>query len=485
MPYFLRVIGNAMLRKIGYVVMGLVLAACFAFFGIGKASAQVSPTAACEDLSQGSSGDTYAPICPSQGQAAIWAKKAAQAHQDSYLPTAWATVSETTTVIGCGYMVAGVSHCMLQYNRRTTGLHESWVRAYPESNSCATRPNLTAGYVRGSASTTVCSEGCQYTAQGTAVVRIDFGGLGEGWTQSVAGFASTGQLCNSESKLEPTDKDECVPIAGQTVCKRADGKLCYSLSSSRRNCWGQAETGQKTDGEKVQVRNLGNQPQPPNLNQATNPTGETPITTTVTNNTTTTTTTTSNHNTVNGSPAGSTNQGEGTTPTGTGDGTGGGDQAPTCGVTGKPDCPPDSHSTGGDDCASPPVSTGDELQVQMIKQAWLNRCAFQHDGDAQAAQFESDLITTLSAGDEAPPGGDQQKENPTEGFKYIQDGNMFTDQLDASGFLGGGACPTVNAVSVGAVALPFDLGPMCNLLRVVGGFVLAIGYLIAFRILAS
>jgi hypothetical protein len=57
--------------------------------------------------------------------------------------------------------------------------------------------------------------------------------------------------------------------------------------------------------------------------------------------------------------------------------------------------------------------------------------------------------------------------------------------LDSSGFLGGGSCPTFPTPSVAGHAINIDFTPICGILANFGHMILALGYMLAFRIIAG
>lgn len=158
------------------------------------------------------------------------------------------------------------------------------------------------------------------------------------------------------------DRQECVPIAGQTACVKPDGKICASASTGKQFCWAPGETGFKSDQGVGQVRGPG----------ATTPTlpppppGETyndvkpPITTTTsTPGTTTIVTTTVTGTTTNGTNPGTRNDGEPSDGSGLGEEEGQGNSA-----------------SGGEGCAAPPVCGPDAAAAdcQLLVQTWRTRC---------------------------------------------------------------------------------------------------------------
>ncbi len=328
----------------------------------------------------------------------------------------------------------------------------------------------------------------------------------------------TGDRCPAGTPPKPKEdekpKTECTPAAnGQTYCIMSNGNSCATSSAGRMICWRPNETGSKTDGPNTQTNTNGNEsPNPP---QGSEHTSTQHITTTTTTNTTYTTI--NNYTTTSGAPAGSTNQG---VPT---DGNG----KPTTGSgsdDGDDDGEDDTSASGGGDCESPPITSGDPIMGMVVTQTWATRCAVEAGNVAKVTGDVGDCKSPFSvegtnanavklramraqicgpdsvanAGDSfdvqstdaanAADGDEPTDEEPEDPFvdsKIERDGNWLLDKLDATGFLGGGSCPADRTIAVGAGSIQLSLGPICTMLSAISGLVLALAYLIAFRIMAS
>lgn len=187
-------------------------------------------------------------------------------------------------------------------------------------------------------------------------------------------FEYTGAACSAgqpkpitpEQAKEPPQQ-KCSQQGSFKFCIKPNGEHCYSGSAGRQNCWKPGETGEKTDGPLLQKRNAGPTEIPPNLNLAN---GDTLVKngdaltkastfTSSSGSVTTITTTTTNYNTVSGTNAGPTNQGE----SASGDGSG------QEGKEGE-----ENGLTGGTSCDAQPVATGDPILGSIALQTWKTRC---------------------------------------------------------------------------------------------------------------
>ena len=297
----------------------------------------------------------------------------------------------------------------------------------------------------------------------------------------------TGAACAATPEKAPDTEPECTEVAGQSVCKRPDGKMCQQASTGKYICWNPGETGEKTDGPVKQKRNAGNEPIPPSLSlpngdslvQSGNPV--TTTTSTVTNNSTTNniTTTTTNYTTQNGTNAsGGGNGGDsGQDPDGEGEG--------------EEDDEDGETASGGGSCAAPPVcSKPDSIECIQLQVDWQHAC----DAEQQyGAGFWSGLFGSMTSSDDASGDGTTQ---PGAAAVLGVDGQgdlanhrevkmIDGADLDDSGFLGGGSCPQFPAAMAGPVTLPIDFTKICDLLGNVGQIVLAVAYFVAIRIIAT
>ena len=445
-----RVFAHAIVRRLA----ALLVLAVLAYFGMGNASAH---TIRCQDAAQISARncDEGSAFADSKSDAVATEHCKVRFPNVSHFPNPTGVVTASQHYAGGLYYVSDIQ-C-----RASDGGTFNTNELHYYAKGCSTRTDLTGGHIRGSNATHVCHDGCRYDATNTGKVTIDLNGTGEGWMQSTDGFKPTGQTCAPKTEL-PSNEEDCIPIEGQTVCKLPDGQLCYSLSSSRRNCWTPSETGQKTDGEKVQVRNQGSTPIPPNIGQPTQPTGETPITTTTTTtppsggNPSVTVITTGNHATVSGGPAGSSNEGQSTTPDGKG----------TTGSTGG--------TTGG-------TGTGTDLTATNAKLGEIK-------GDTgNILDKLGDLVDgfTGEGGEDIPGPGDG--ENP-EDLDVIEEGTVDASALDMSGFAGGScvAMPSVaGPLGQAFTAAANGFGGWCNFIAVIRALFITLATITGVYILAG
>lgn len=209
--------------------------------------------------------------------------------------------------------------------------------------ACLAKPAFASqGTLNLTASDSRCSAGCQFQYQGMrqsltvrtgATIAIGYGGS----------FKPTGSACGAGDPAPGAGDTSppsqlCTPAgSGQTYCVKADGQHCATASTGRQICWRPGETGEKTDGDTLQVRNAGASPVTPTT---TPPPGDafvskgSPVTTDTGVSGVTITTTTQNYGTTSGTNAGgaASDQGEnadgtsGQSPGGQGDsGSGDGD----------------------------------------------------------------------------------------------------------------------------------------------------------------
>lgn len=157
-----------------------------------------------------------------------------------------------------------------------------------------------------------CSGGCQfaYVGQRQSLTTRTGQAISVGYGGS---FKPNGQPCASGDPASGSGDtsppvQQCVPAgSGQTYCVKSNGEHCATASTGRQICWRPGETGEKTDGDTLQVRNAGDSPAPPATQP---PPGETlsahgdPITADTSVSGVTITTTTQNYQTQNGTNAG-------------------------------------------------------------------------------------------------------------------------------------------------------------------------------------
>lgn len=402
----------------------------------------------------------------------------------------------------------------LDRNPSTPPNYGYWTISNAGTSMCKSGYSFSRGDVLETRGSSVCGTGAalgQCTAMSSQVRAV--------WSYN-------GEKCSSQPNQPPPPADDdvsCTPAtANQTYCILPNGENCYTASSGRMICWKPNEFGSKTDGPVTQTNNNGNQsPNPPPGSSHTST-----VTTTTTTNSNSSNTTTITYSTNSGAPAGSSNQGTSTGSDGkpTGGGSGSGSGSGTGGDGGDGDDDDDNTAGGGGNCDSPPITSGDAILGMVATQTWATRCAVE---EGNAAKFVGDIgnckasfsvegtnanavklramreqicgpgsvadagdafdaqasqATEYGDGDEPP---DDEPKDPLEGRKVERDGNWFVNQLDNAGFLGGGSCPADKTFSVGGRAFPLSMEPLCQLLGAISGLIVAVAYLIAFRIMAS
>ncbi|HZX76821.1 hypothetical protein [Lysobacter sp.] len=299
----------------------------------------------------------------------------------------------------------------------------------------------------------------------------------------------TGAACATSPTKPPNDPSpECAQAGTLTMCVRPDGNHCASASTGRQVCWQPGETGEKNDGPVKQVRQAGTEHTPPNVQL---PNGDTltqtggPVVTQQTGGlpgkpTQNITTNITNYTTNNGTNAGPGNDGQNSDGSDDGEGEEGDDK----------DGP---KLTGGTDCNVPPVC--DVVDDAMCKSGIIT-WKFQCDGAAEAGSAQAEAQTAVDLlnatwDEEAQQFSDGAVQRYNEMRSTLAseaisvDSNDGFDALDASGFLGGGQCPQLPSLSVGAANINFDFAPICALFGNLGLLVEALAYFVALRILTA
>ena len=312
-----------------YALALLVLLAlqCAPGVGIGEAKAQ---TFACN--SSGSSN--VQPGCESREQAYAECRAAADAYPSE-------VVSCTVYGSPSGYQCYGTSFhactpAAYRYFPFPTAnggcpVGSSWDEASKtcfSADECLAKPNLEGQtYIGTAPADHLAFEGCEFEPTGGSIIEVCLPGAGEGGADvciSASTWAPTGNPASpTDAAPQPmTNNQACTPAGDNlTFCRKANGDHCASASTGRQICWKPGETGEKTDGNVLQVRNAGGTPTTPTT---TPPPGETfqqgdSVTTNTTVNNTSNVTTITNYTTSNGTNAG----GSGDTDSGeAGDGTG-------------------------------------------------------------------------------------------------------------------------------------------------------------------
>lgn len=212
-----------------------------------------------------------------------------------------------------------------------------------------------------------CINGCRWSMTTTPRVTTSLNGV---LVQALGIYKPTGDsnTCSgtptpSVAPAADTPNPKCRTYdTGQQFCKYADGHECFTATTGRQICWGQGQTGNKTDGPVNQQRVAGGSastPPPPPAGDTLAQAGTSGTSTTTSNPGTTVTTTTTNYITVNGTDAGSSNQGQasGSTPTDT-----------TSSTTSA------SSATGGNCSASYTCSSSNGVECAILEEARKTAC---------------------------------------------------------------------------------------------------------------
>lgn len=344
------------------------------------------------------------------------------------------------------------------------------------SSACLARNadlGANGGLPRPSLVTERCVAGCKFAmnTSGPDFSRTENQALSGGATATLfrGVMEYTGDPCSAgidpEAIEEPKKplKQECVPVGDQTVCRKPDGRECYTAGTTGNQiCWAPGETGDKTDGPVLQKRQPG-QPTPPNPvdlpngDTATKSGDSITTNTTVINNggnSTSITTTTTNYNTNSGANAGDKNDGE------KADGTGE-----------KPSEGNDETGAPSYDCSSPPAcSSTDSIGCAMLKQTWSNHCKVFAD---YAGADPTDLSGEMGVD---------------------ADGDLFSDEpgpddvfgtLPSGGWAGRGSCPIDFSFVVSGKTFNLSQSQLCSLLDALAALVLVAAGVTAGRILGG
>lgn len=363
-----------------------------------------------------------------------------------------------------------------------------------------------------------CISGCMFKLQsGTGGCTV-LGGAGDGAMHCNGVFqweaASDGLPCTA-SPSQPDDtapedvEESCSTRDGGQIkfCKKNDGRECFSANGGAMICWGEGETGQRTNGDNAQTRGPGAEaptptpPAPPETFDPTKTTGPETTTTTTTNpdgSTRTTVTTVINNTTTNGTNAPGT---PGSTPPQSG---------------GDPDGDEEGNSaTGGGDCDTPPIVTGDAVLGMVATQAWATRCAveagntaavtgdvgdckspFSVEGDhANAQQLRALRAKICSDEDRVEADVSHMKDVAASADSDISDmeDEFGTDvfgegsgvgSISTGRFGGGGGCPALS-VSVPGVGTWTPPAAFCDVIAALRLLFLAVSTIWALRIVGS
>lgn len=331
------------------------------------------------------------------------------------------------------------------------------------SAACLAKPPLSqAGTFNLSVSSDRCDAGCKFSYRGQSEqmtiadgtpIKIGFGGT---FKPTGAACASGDPVADASDKAPPDQS--CAPAPdGQTFCVKKDGRQCYSATTGRQICWRPGETGEKTDGEVLQVRVAGGTAGPATMQAPYGAMFE-PAASGVKimaeygwfrdegpASDVTVTTTTQNHTASNGVNAGGSSPDAGENSDGTsGTSTGGaGDSGTGTGAGGS--------ASGGEACATPPVCSGDPVGCAVLAQQFAARCEAATGRDVTGADLTlgdgpADSTGLWSAGE----GGD----------------------LDMTGFLTGRTCPLAPTFTIYGMTRTIDTEGMCDLGEIIAALVL-------------
>lgn len=129
----------------------------------------------------------------------------------------------------------------------------------------------------------------------------------------------------------------------------------------------------------------------------------------------------------------------------------------------------DDNAGGGVSCDAQPFCSGDIIMCNVLQQQWQTRCATER-------AFGTDPDAAI--GDDADAG----EYDPNSVFEEGEgDGGNW--DLDASGWLGGSACPTFPAVSVMGTTIDFGQIDYCWIFGMMHALVLAMAYFRAAQII--
>ncbi len=377
---------------------------------------------------------------------------------------------------------------------------------------CSSREVLPAGtlIISNSPDGSACDAGCKFKrpSAGTSST-YQFGGSSSVFA-SVLGWEATGDTCTFPATPKPKAEPECVQEGTLTQCLKPDGTHCARSSSGTEFCWGgPSDTAPKINGNEYASRGP-----PPLQPPATPPPGTNNTWNNTTNNGPTTinnysgtTNTTNNYNTGTGQSSGGGNNSGGGSGENPGGETGCNPATQTCTPTGS--------TSGGATCASPPTCTGDPINCGVLMQVWHNRCSdngntasggtctaagtvngFSCSGDkilCEQTRIAAERNCRENAADQDGDGRpDWTDLDGTEGGPDVEDDTdpvetfgFGVDNLDTTGFLGGGGCPQFGVLQFGKFgATNLDEGGLfCTLIPILRAIILFAGAYAAIRIL--
>ncbi len=343
-----------------------------------------------------------------------------------------------------------------------------------------------------------CVGGCSFGPQGPNTKVTHAGVI---TTQGDFGFS--GLTCSATpdspppatNPPPPSPDPVCTPAgAGQTYCRKQDGKQCYTAGSTGKEiCWDPTETGTKTEGPTAQIRATGSTvppapPSPPgdSYQQHGTPTTTTTSTTTTNGGTPTTTThTVINYTNTGGTPAGTVDSG--TPPSGTPTGTASGPSSATVGACGaavacsgnaidcaalvelnRIRCGQDSGGgvQGGKTCAvaDEPRCVGaacDFTKYSGALQAWKTRCGIEALGTGAFGNVGTSVKDALGA---AGPtvGHDDATGDSATGNGHGGVSEFGADGLDQSGRGLPRSCPSMPSWNLWGQSYTPDIQWLCR-----------------------
>lgn len=483
-----RMIVSAFVRRIVYVVVAASLAWAATTF---EASAQAVDCSSSVVCTQGQAYTAAIQLADQKGPAACVLQG-----------------GSTTTYTGHNVVIGGsgapngyVARIKCSNGSTTSNVGETY---FDSTKKCSARPAYNAGIVGGVSSTAiVCDGGCAMKPAANNIIRLDkrdssiFAATGT--------YSPTGGVCNSVSndplipERKPLQDEFCTTLegGGYQLCPQKDGKTCVKSNRTGRKYCGNNDyptasvSPDRTEGAGISAKlPAPGVPAPiptarPGETWTTDSTAS--VTSTTTNNVTNVTNV-NNSGTPNTTP-GSEQPGDGSDNPGTpGDGSGG-DEG---------EGPDNGTVTGGGSCETPPaISGGDPVANFATLTLWKLDCSSKADqGDLDQAASDADAMANCSLNgigcDDLPgtlgeePGEGTAAlgpdEDPLQGSRFSK--SLEDIELDDSGFLAGSSCPTVSNVSVGSMSFPISLGPICDVLNNVSGFIMALAYFIGFGIIA-
>lgn len=463
------------------IVLLLSVAVLGAWFYPASAQAQVYQC--------GTFGSTVPPQSCDEGKAFLECKQALSFHQTNYpnLPVTKACVAYTAPqwkAFECRYSGGACFSGASSYS----------YYAYPTTNLCVNRPDGNAGLINGTQYTGgVCKDGCKMVPNFN-VGADDFSVADRNNSNAVnfkrGTWIPTGETCAVSAMMpeQPSEqKQAChTTSSGHQVC-RGEGRTCVTAPSGFKACSADNAAGDispvvqannpRTEATSISAPNTA--PSAPANREGENwQQGSGGAT--VTNNNTGNTSNISDYNNA-GTP-------NGNTPV-PGDGSGNSDDE------GNEEQP--GSVSGGGNCASPPaISGGDPVANYSATLAWQIRCGGEAsetaltEAQGRIAEMDQCVLNGVcdDEGDDGP-GPEYDPKHPADNpellgsFRDIKD--LDDINLDDSGFLGGGQCPQLGNFTVGAATIPLSMGPLCSILMNISGFVMAVAYLVSFRIIAG